>query len=474
MKIRLIQPAALDKNGWPIKFRKLMMPTLALPTIAALTPDGIDVAITEEYIHDIDFEEDVDLVGITALTCQAPRAYQIANEFRRRGKKTIMGGSHATACVEEALRYFDSVLVGEAEDIWEQVLSDVRDNRLQRIYKSLERPDLSRMVIPRFDLVDFSRHEVPPFAKTPLIPIQATRGCPNQCDFCSVTPFLGHKIRTKPIANVMKEIETIKPSRIFFVDDNIGANPAYAEELFKALKPLKVRWACQLSTKISKHPKLIELAAKAGCYETFIGVESINEKSLKHMNKAFNKVEEYADLFRRFKEVGILPQAPLMLGIEGDTVDSIRKAVDTAMSWDINYLYLNIITPLPGTRFYERVNEESGFLSKDWSLYDTVNPIVGVEDMTSKELEDVMWESYRKFYSIKNIFKRLWRFKKQYVRFFPRDFFLEEVIFQLLVHKSVEIRKHPFSLGSIDNNKEPLMECDKKGKIECQTLVMKE
>ena len=447
MKIRLIQPTQLDVNGNPIKFKKLMMPTLALPTIAALTPNGIDVEITEEYVEDIDFDEDVDLVGITALTCQAPRAYQIADEFRKRGTKTIIGGSHASACPEETLQHFNSVLVGEAEDVWEQIIEDVKSNNLKRVYQKPQRPDLSRLAIPRFDLIDYKNHMIAPFERTPLIPIQATRGCPHNCDFCSVTRFFGRRIRKKPVAHVVREIEVIRPSRIFFVDDNISADPRYAKELFEAIRPLRIRWACQMSTTIMKHPELIKLAAKAGCYETFIGIESINEETLKSLNKTFNQVSEYKELFKRFKDVGILGQAPLIVGVNGDTADSLRKAIDTALTWDISYLYICLITPLPGTKFYQRMKAEGRILSEDWSLYDTVSPLIRMDELTSEELMERVWEGYQKFYSLTNIFKRVWRFKKQYICFFPRDFVIENLFFDLLIRNSVRMKKHPFSLG---------------------------
>ncbi len=453
MKIRLIQPAHLDEDGKPIKFTKLFLPTLALPTIAALTPKGIDVGITDEYVGDIDFDEDADLVGVTAHTSQAPRAYQIAAEFRKRGRRTIIGGIHATACPEEALQHFDSVLVGEAEDIWEQVLNDVKFGNVKRIYKAPERPDLSRLAIPRFDLLDFNNYIIPPFAKTPLIPIQSTRGCPYACDFCSVTPFLGNKIRKKPVTHVIKEIETIRPSRILFADDNIGADPHHARSLFEALKPLRIRWACQMSTTIIQHPELITLAAKAGCHETLIGVESLNANTLKAVNKGFNKVDQYEELFSRLKDVGILAQASFVFGLDGDNVDSLRRTIDHVVNWDINYMYIFILTPLPGAKIYQQLKDKGRIVDEDWSLYDAIHPVIKFKEFSTDELMEIVWDAYQEFYSFNNIFKRVWRFKKQYTLFFPRDFAIEEIFFNFLIRKSVKMRKHPLTLGLIKDSK---------------------
>ena len=457
MRVRLIQPAQLDEAGRPIKYQKLFLPFLTLATLAGLTPAGVDLGVTDEFVENIDFDENVDLVGITAQTCQAPRAYQIADEFRRRGRKTIGGGIHVSMCTEEALAHFDAVLVGEAEDVWAGILEDARAGRLQRVYNPASRPDLSRLVIPRFDLFDFKRYVKPPFARTPLIPIQTTRGCPNRCDFCSVVGFLGNAIRKKPVANVVKEIEHVRPSRIFFTDDNIIADAEHARALFQALAPLRLRWACQMSTQVSRHPELIDMAAAAGCHETFVGVESLDPSTLAAMHKGFNKTDQYAEFFRRLKSVGILAQASVIFGFDGDTHDSLRRAIDTIMTWDVNYLYLHLLVPLPGTPYYEKVCGEGRLETRDWSLYDACHVVVRPTTVAPADLCEAMWEGYRRFYSKRAIVRRAWRFRREYVRFFPRDFAPEEIFFQAHMHRSVRRRRHPFSLGQA-LNREPAVE----------------
>ncbi|MGA1825532.1 MAG: B12-binding domain-containing radical SAM protein [bacterium] len=447
MKIRLIQPAQLDEYGNTIKYKKLFMPSLTLPTVAALTPKGIDVGITEDYVEDIDFDEDIDLVGITALTCQAPRAYQIAEEFKKRGKKTIMGGIHASFCMEEALRHVDSVLVGEAENLWQRVIEDIKNRDLKRVYKASQNPDLSRSAIPRYDLLDFKNYVIPPFSKTPQIAVQTARGCPHCCDFCSVHPFLGRTIRKKNIRHVVREIEAISPSLVFFSDDNIGADPKHAKELFEAIVPLKIRWACQMDTTIIRYPELIELAAKAGCHETFIGVESLNDDSLHTINKGFNKVSEYKELFRLLKDVGILGQASLVFGLDGDTRNNLEHTIDTVLDWDIKFLYIFILVPLPGTKIYGQMKEEKRIVSHDWSLYDALHATVRNKCLSTDELTAIIWKSYRKFYSVTNILRRIWRFKKQYILFFPRDLAVEDIFFSFCIRKSVKKGMHPFTLG---------------------------
>jgi len=447
MKVRLIRPSQLDENGKPRKYEKLFFPDLTLPTLAGLTPEGIDVGITVEYVEDIDFDEKADLIGITAQTCQSPRAYQIADEFRKRGTPTIMGGIHASACPEEALGHVDAVLVGEAEDLWEDVLRDVKGGHLKRVYKAETKPDLSRLAVPRFDLVDFDHYVIPPLARTPLIPLQTTRGCPHDCDFCSVTRFWGHRIRNKPVEHVLKEVEAIQPSRIFFSDDNIGANPPYAMQLFAGLTPLRTRWACQMSTTIGRHPELIEAAAESGCHETLLGLESLNEKNLESIHKGFNKVDEYKSTLKRLADVGILAQVTIMVGLDEDTPDSLRRTMDMLMDMDINYVYLAPLTPLPGTRIRERLEKEQRIVDRNSAFYDFSHVLVRPKNMTCHDLEDVLWEMYETFYAAGNILKRAWRFKRQYFRYFPRDNAIEETFFQFHMRNSVKRKCHPFTLG---------------------------
>ena len=421
MKVRLIQPAQLDEKGRPKKYKKLFLPMLTLPTLAALTPDDIDIAITTEYVEDIDWEENVDLVGISAVTCQAPRAYQIADEFRRRGRRTVMGGIHASACPDEALEHCDAVVIGEAENIWEEVLRDAEQGVLKKIYQAEARPDLSKPTIPRYDLLDYKHYVIAPFARTPLIPIQTMRGCPHQCDFCSVSRFFGREVRKKPVENVIREIEALRPSRVFFADDNLAADPKHALALFEALRPLKLRWACQMSTTAALHPRLIEAAGGAGCHENFVGIESLNPASLRSIHKGFNRVEEYERFFKRCADVGILAQASLIFGLDEDTPETMRQTIDTLLGWDVNYIYIAFLTPLPLTRLHQRFVEDQRIFDQDWSSYDLTHVVFDPKRMSPKELEEMVWEMLERCYSLPNILKRAWRFRRQYVHYFPRD-----------------------------------------------------
>ena len=449
MKVQLIQPAQLDDSGNPIKYKQMFLPSGTLATVAALTPSDVDVSVIDEYVDTVDFDADVDLVGITGLTCHAPRAYQIAAEFRKRGKTVVMGGIHASALPDEALEHVDSVVVGEAEDVWETVVRDAGNGGLLPKYRSEDLPDLKKRVIPRFDLTNYDRCIKALFADAPALPIHTTRGCPYNCDYCSVTRFFGGKYRTKPIDNVLAEIEASGGKDFFFLDDNIAGDPSYAEQLFKEMAPLKLRWFSQASTTILKQPKLAELAGAAGCHEFFMGIESIDEKNLASMNKSFNKVDQYAEVFRMLKSNGITTHASVMFGLDNDNADLIDRTVDFLLEHDVNFVRMNIATPYPGTGFYDRLSSENRITETDWSKYDLVHCVFRPKHMDQAELEEKLWSSYARFYSCGPILKRLGKFSKLYVCHPWKNSIFDDLLFQLHFYMVVRQQADPLS-GILD------------------------
>lgn len=449
MIVRLIQAPQLGDNGEFVRYKKLFFPTLTLPTLAGLTPPHVDLRITEGFLEDIDFDEQVDLVAVTSHTSQVTGAYKIGDEFRKRGTQTIIGGVHATMCPDEAQKHFDAVAIGEAENIWEDILRDAEKKKLKKRYQSKDFVDLSNPAIPRYSVLNYKNYVIPPFAKTPILPVQATRGCPNKCHFCLTHKFMGRKIRKKPVASVIKEIESINPSRFFFVDDNPFADPGYARELMKALIPLKKRWVCQMSTGIKKYPDLIKLAGKAGCHENCMGIESIDPLNLSIVNKNFNKVEEYKNLFKMLKDVGILAQVSMIFGLDNDTVDSLKRTIETILEWDINYLFIFTLTPFPGTKLREDLEKEGRKIDLNWGHYDGLHVTVQPKRMTPEELLNGYWDAYSQFYSLKSSFRRMWNFRREYIKFFPRDLFHEELFYSFYVWFVVtKMKKHPFAIGS--------------------------
>ncbi|MCP4205218.1 MAG: radical SAM protein, partial [bacterium] len=308
----LINKASKKQTG-----HKLGVLPLALPTLAALTPPGFDVRIVDENIEDIVFDAPVDIVGITFLTCYAPEGYRLADRFRAAGAHVALGGVHVTMCPEEALQHADTVFLGEADDTWEVFLDDFERGRPKRLYRPEKRPDLKRLVIPRWDLVQTEHY------RSNLV--QTSRGCLFDCDFCSLPSYIG-TLRTKPVENVIAEIKATKAYRrfpglhyVYFADEDIACDKKYAKRLFEAMIPLKVRWVSQASLNIAKDDELLELAARSGCEAVFIGFESIRQENLDSAGKGkLNRVRYFKEAIDKLHRKGIAVFGFIMFGFDGD------------------------------------------------------------------------------------------------------------------------------------------------------------
>lgn len=379
-----------------------MFPRLSLPVIASLTPHDITVEILDEYFDTIDFDQNVDLIGLTAMSTQAPRAYQVADEFRKRGKKVIMGGSHATALPEEALNHVDSVVIGEAEGVWPIALQDFQNGHLMKIYQSPVFPSLEGLPIPRYDLLQEERYRLLRIN----FPIQVGRGCPNRCEFCSVNQFFGHRYRHRPVEEVVEEIKKIDKRGIVFVDDNIVGHPPFAKSLFEHLIPLKIRWAGQISLNIAKDDELLDLAVRSGCALMFIGLETLSKKTFQDMRKTFFYPEEMAELLHKIQQRGVLIRASVIFGFDDDDRDVFEKTVNFLIGNKITYTDFNILTPLPGTQILSQFEKENRILDWDWSKYNFKNVVFQPKRMTKEELEENFWKASRNFYSVPSIIKR--------------------------------------------------------------------
>ena len=380
-----------------------MFPRLTLPLLASLTPSGIEVKIVEEYFEEVPFDDAVDLVGISFMTPQAPRAYQIGDEFRKRGKRVIMGGIHASELPEEALQHADAVVIGEAEGIWTQVLDDFVKGKMKGIYRTSDFPDLSGLPRPRYDLLKRERYRL----FNINFPIQAGRGCPFRCEFCSVTRFFGGHYRFRPVEEVVQEIKQTKLKKIFFVDDNIISHQAYAKELFKALIPLKLRWVGQASLNLAKDEELLCLARESGCAVLFIGVESLSSDSLKEIGKNFFRADDIERSLQQIQSYGINIRVSVVFGFDHDDSGVFRRTVDFLVRNRIAYAEFFILTPLPGTIFRERLEKENRIFSNDWSDYDSLRAVFHPKLMNPEELNQGLWEAYRRFYSVGNILRRV-------------------------------------------------------------------
>ena len=358
MKLELIVPATHENQGKP---KKAILPPLGMALIAALTPPDVEVSLTDENVAPVNFQKEVDMVGITSLTSTSQRAYKIADKFRAMGKKVVLGGIHPSILAEEASQHADAVVIGEAEGIWPGVIADFRANKLQKIYRQNVRPSLVDLPNPRRDLFTKSSYY---FTNT----IFTTRGCPYSCSFCTVASFFGHTYRCRPVAEVINEIKTLNRKKLFiFLDDNIVGNPKYSKELFRALIPLKIKWVGQCSVTIAKDDELLKLAAASGCVDLFIGFESLTASNLTAVGKKINTVDEYETIIKKLHNAGIGVHGFFIFGLDGNDVGSCKRTVRFAQKTRLESVQFDIFTPYPGTAIFESLDKEGRILNKDWS-----------------------------------------------------------------------------------------------------------
>lgn len=391
-------------------------PYLGATTLAALTPSDITVTIEDENVQDIDFCSGTDVVAITIMTPLATRGYEIADRFRQKGAKVILGGFHATWMPDEAGAHADAVVVGEAEHIWGQVMDDVRQGRLLKRYTAPEVADLRGLPVPRRDLLKKDGYF---FINT----LQTTRGCPFDCDFCSVTSFYGRTYRSRPLDEIEKELGTISGGAnfIFFVDDNITGNPVHAKKLFELMKRQPFKWVSQTSITFAENPDLLRLARESGCYGMFIGFETLTQEGLDSLNKKFNKAEKYAELIRRIHDHGIGIQGSFIFGYDWDTKASFETVVDFAEKTKLDSVLFTILTPYPGTRVFSRMREEGRILTTDWSQYDMAHVVYQPKNMTPEELQEGYLHANRSFYSWPSMLRRLPALRRSVMVFGPMN-----------------------------------------------------
>jgi radical SAM superfamily enzyme YgiQ (UPF0313 family) len=377
---------------------------LNLALLAGLaTPYFSDIQIVEEDFTDLNPNETADLVGVTMLTCQAPRGYELGDHFRKRGIPTICGGSHPSFVPDECLRHFDSVVIHEAENVWPQLMADFQNGSLKPIYHSDQPADLDALPMPRKDLF------VGPQSTLSAQVLQTSRGCPYGCHFCTVTTIYGKTVRMRPVAHVIEEIKRYPSKLFFFVDDNIFFSHEYAYELFEALIPLKIRWGSQGSLdRIAKDEKLLALAVRSGCMSLFVGIESIEQAVLNSTHKAHNKVKSYEENLAKVHRAGVNVIGAFIFGWDQDTPDTFRKVCDFAVHNKIMMLSSGILTPFPGTQLFDRLNQEGLIVDRDWSKYDGGHLVWRHPSFSKEGIDREKKRLHAEFYSARSILKRFW------------------------------------------------------------------
>ena len=399
-KLLLILPRN-ERGYWEklSKSGKAGFARLSLTTVAALTPSHWAVEILDARITPIDFTQQTDLVGITAFTTEVPSAYEIADGFRARGIKVVMGGIHASALPDEALQHADAVVVGEAEYVWQELIKDAEQEKLKSVYKSESLIEMTGMAIPRRELLNREMY-------TLFNTLQATRGCPFNCEYCSVTAFFGNKYRTRPIEEVIDEIRGFDGREFFFTDDNIIGHPKYSKELFCALIPLKRKWGGQTTIHLARDKELLSLYTQSGGRYAFIGFESLSEKNLRQMKKSWNSLDFYKEAIKQIHNAGINIIGSFIFGLDDDDESVFQNTIDFIVENKIDAAQFHILTPFPGTNLYQSMEKEGKIVDRDWSKYNTCEVVFKPKNMTVQELQRGYYRAYHEIYSLKNILKR--------------------------------------------------------------------
>jgi radical SAM superfamily enzyme YgiQ (UPF0313 family) len=403
MRLTLIHPAIGHRRGERY-IRSWQMEPLPMAVIAGLTPPDVELRFYDDRMQMIPYDETTDAVVLSLETYTAKRAYQIASEYRRRGVPVIVGGFHATLMPEEAERFAEAVIVGEAEEVWQTVVDDLRHGTLKKRYQSTTRPALDRIRIDRSIFRD-KRY-------LPIRLVETGRGCRFPCNFCAIQTFFERTHRSRPIEQIIAELQSLRNSTrvFFFVDDNFVGDMNFARELLRALIPLKLRWITQMSINAAHDEEFLELLSRSGCMGVLIGFESLDDDNLRSMNKRFNKMKGgYTKALDKLRRYRIRVYATFVFGYGNDTHASFEQALEFALEQRFYIAAFNHLTPFPGTPLYEELKTAGRLRFDAWWLDDNYRyndlPFLP-EQLLPEEVTELCVQTRRKFYGWSSILKR--------------------------------------------------------------------
>ena len=410
------------------------MPTLWPHLLKALTPpghqvitvDGNVVRLRPEELADYVRREKVDLVGIGGMTRTIHRSYAVADSMRALGVPVVMGGPHVSEEPDEALEHANAVACGEADELWPQMLADFEGGRLQPVYRAQEKPGLENYPLLGWEQMDFKQFTLLPRGLYRLLraagyerydinatPIETGRGCPYRCDFCTVSPFFGEKVRFRTNENVIRELQVLQQlgrTFVFFVDDNFAINPKRTKELLRAMIEAGVRlpWAAQISMNLLRDQELLDLMKRSGCIGVFIGLESVLPESLAQVSKSFNKPDEYARILGELHRRGIYSVTGFIFGIDADRVGVAAKTWDVLRGWTPGFFpVFSQLTPLPGTPLFKKLLQENRLEQRHWMNYRPYGAAFQPKQMTPKELETEIRAAWQFAYSATSVLERM-------------------------------------------------------------------
>ena len=375
---------------------------ITMPYLAARVPSHWEVIHVDEEAEQIDQGVRADIVGLTFHTPGAFHAYELAAYFRSKGARVVLGGPHVTLLPEEAREHGDVIFIGEAEGLWEEFLYGFERGSYLPIYRQSTAPCLENIPQARKDLFHRRDH-------TGGV-LFATRGCPSQCEFCTIAVMYPHKHRKRPVQEVAAEFASFPGKVIIFWDDNLAGDMAYARELFHAIAPYRKWWSSQVSLHAARDDEFLKAAAKSGCKQLFFGLESVSQKSMTEVNKGFNRVDEYFRLIERVHAHGIAVQAGIVFGFDHDTPAIFQETLDFLEQAGVQNATFNILTPFPGTRLFHKLESEGRILTRDWRKYNSRTDVVyRPKQMSISELLAGFQYANKRFYSLSGITRRLSR-----------------------------------------------------------------
>ena len=398
----LLITASSDEIRTARRSRFLNFQQITMPYLAARVPANWHVTHVDEEAEEVDWTDQPDVVGITFHTPSAYHAYDLAARFRSRGACVVMGGPHVTLLPEEAGPHADVIFVGEAEGLWEEFLDGFVNGSYRRVYRQAAPPSLDGVPMARKTL--YHRND---FTSGVLF---ATRGCPNHCDFCSIVVMYPEGFRKRPIAEVAAEYGSFQGKRIIFWDDNIAGDKEYAKELFRAIAPYRKWWSSQATVHAARDDEFLDAAARSGCKQLFLGLESVSQSSMQEVRKGFNRVDEYARLVGRVQAHGIAVQAGIVFGFDHDTSAIFKETLDFLEETGVQNATFNILTPYPGTPLFQRLDAQGRILTRDWRKYNArMDVVFQPKQMSADELLSGFRYANQRFYSLASVAKRLWR-----------------------------------------------------------------
>lgn len=390
-------------------------PNSPLLTIAAIIePYFEEIEFIDEEIDDIDFDRHYDMIAMSFMTQQASRAFVLAEIFRKKNIYLVSGGMHPTNSPEETLEYFDTVFIGEGEVTWPEFMEDYLRGKPKRIYKNSSIIDMDTIPLPRYDLLKFGRYKT--------IPVQISRGCPHNCEFCASTKVYGSTYRHKSIHKVIEEIELIKKYKqipnIYFTDDNMLANKKFSIELLRELKKIKFRWMTHTDISVADSNEILDLLYDAGCRKVVIGFESLNPIALEHLEKwKYKRLSTYGESIQKIQSHRVGVWGTFIVGLDDDDSTVFQRIVDFTNENNLYGAMISVPTPFPGSKLYERLNRENRILTKHWGNYTLWNVVVQPAKMTVEELQEGFEFTLKTIYSAEAVAKRRDYFKNIFLRY---------------------------------------------------------